>query len=398
MVLGAGIYQVPLIKKAKAMGMEVIVASIPGKYPGISLADKFFPIDTRDNIKILEIAQKESINGICTSGTDIAVRSIGVVNSKMGLAGIQEKAAYAATDKAIMKEAFIRGNVSTAVYEKACTKEEVLGAGEKIGYPVIVKAVDSSGSKGICKASDEIELLHAYEEALLISKKEYVLIEEFIDAVEIGVDAYIGEEHVEAFYPHDKFNYKINERVIPIGHKFPYKASEDLLKELRRQIELAARALGIRNCPLNADVFIKGNKVWVIEIGGRSGATCIPELISLYGGFDWYEKIIQAAMGEKVVFPEEGKCPCMAKLIFSPVSGILKRVDWKEIERLKYEGVLCQLDFKVGEKICSMENGTNRLGHIIVKTHKETVLDNYVSRIRRCVCMDKGNLEALWEK
>ena len=58
MVLGAGIYQVPLIKKAKAMGMEVIVASIPGKYPGISLADKFFPIDTRDNIKILEIAQK----------------------------------------------------------------------------------------------------------------------------------------------------------------------------------------------------------------------------------------------------------------------------------------------------------------------------------------------------
>ena len=40
MVLGAGIYQVPLIKKAKEMGLYTIVASIPGNYPGFLYADE----------------------------------------------------------------------------------------------------------------------------------------------------------------------------------------------------------------------------------------------------------------------------------------------------------------------------------------------------------------------
>ena len=48
MILGAGIYQVPLIKKAKEMGLETLVVSIKGNYPGIALADSFYEIDTRD--------------------------------------------------------------------------------------------------------------------------------------------------------------------------------------------------------------------------------------------------------------------------------------------------------------------------------------------------------------
>ena len=58
MILGAGIYQVPLIKKAKEMGLETLVVSIKGNYPGIALADSFYEIDTRDYEKILE-PQKE---------------------------------------------------------------------------------------------------------------------------------------------------------------------------------------------------------------------------------------------------------------------------------------------------------------------------------------------------
>ena len=37
MILGAGIYQVPLIKTAKKLGLYTIVVSIPGNYPGFEL-------------------------------------------------------------------------------------------------------------------------------------------------------------------------------------------------------------------------------------------------------------------------------------------------------------------------------------------------------------------------
>lgn len=398
MILGAGIYQMPLIKKAKEMGLETVVVSIPGDYPGISFADKFYAVDTRDCENVLKLAIQEKVDGVCTSGTDIAVRSIGYVNSTMNLSGISQEAAWKATDKALMKEAFSIGKVSTAAFEKVYSLKAAIQAGENIGYPVIVKAVDSSGSRGIRRADDTEELIQAYKEAVSVCKKDYILIEEFIDAVEIGVDAFIGNGKLEAFYPHDKFNYEIHGRTIPVGHKFPYNASAYLLEELENQITRGANSLGMKNCPINADVFVRGDKVWVIEMGGRTGATCIPELISLFGGFDWYENTILAALGENTNFSGIKYRSCMAKLLFSPVEGKMNRVDWAEIEKLRGEGILCQIDFKPGHKIFAMKDGTDRLGHVLAVAEDENILDEYISRVRRCIWLDKGNLEELWRK
>ena len=64
MILGAGIYQVPLIETAKKMGLYTIVVSIPGNYPGFALADKVYYENTVDEDKILEIAKKERIKGL----------------------------------------------------------------------------------------------------------------------------------------------------------------------------------------------------------------------------------------------------------------------------------------------------------------------------------------------
>ena len=70
MILGAGIYQVPLIETAKKMGLYTIVVSIPGNYPGFALADKVYYENTVDEDKILAIAKKERIKGIVTAGTE----------------------------------------------------------------------------------------------------------------------------------------------------------------------------------------------------------------------------------------------------------------------------------------------------------------------------------------
>ena len=106
---------------------------------------------------------------------------------------------------------------------------------------------------------------------------------------------------------------------------FPYRAGTDFplsaVKSFRKRSggrspwRLPRR--GLDNCPFNADVFVRDGRVWVIEIGGRSGATCIPELLSIYCGFSYYEKMLRAALGEPVQFPVRGKRACMARLLFS---------------------------------------------------------------------------------
>ena len=79
MILGASVYQAPLLATAKRLGLYTIVCSVPGDYPGFALADKVYLINTVDKEAILKAAQEEQIDGICTSGTDVAVATIGYV-------------------------------------------------------------------------------------------------------------------------------------------------------------------------------------------------------------------------------------------------------------------------------------------------------------------------------
>ena len=59
------------------------------------------------------------------------------------------------------------------------------------------------------------------------------------------------------------------------------------------------------------------------ELGGRSGATCLAELVSIYYGYDYYEKLILAALGEPVDFPKEHAVPNASMLLRS-------ETDWSD--------------------------------------------------------------------
>ena len=399
MILGASVYQVPLIRAAKAMGLVTLVASIPGDYPGFELADKVYYINTRDKEEILKVCQEEKIDGICTTGTDVAVSTIGYVCEKMGLSGISEEAARRATDKAAMKEAFFAEGVSAAKFYKARTFEDVEWAAKELGFPVVVKRVDSSGSRGISIVKEPSGLKEAYSCALERSGKDYVLVEEMLGGTEIGVDGVVQDHKLVFFAPHEKFVYHSQKITIPEGHGFPYRGSEKVQKRLQEEMELAVKALDLDNCSVNADVFVDGEQVWIIEMGGRTGATCIPELISMYYGFDFYKKILQNALGEKLDFsPERQGIHCMAKLLMSPVDGRITGIDYEEIENLRREGIEIALDYPVGHPVEIMQNGTTRIGHVVARAGSVEELDKIVARVYGCIEVNGVSLEELWGK
>ena len=399
MILGAGIYQVPLIRAAKEMGFFVIVVSIKGDYPGFALADKIYYINTTDREAVLKAAVSEKIDGICTTGTDVAVSSIGYVCEHMELSGISEKAADLVTDKAKMKEAFQKGRVSSARFRKVFSCEEAKKAAEELDFPVIIKCVDSSGSRGITLVKQAEEVSKAAEQAFSCSRKEYILVEEFLSGIEIGVDGVVRDGQIVFLAPHDKFVYKSEKITIPAGHSFPYSGGKEAEKEICHQMELAAKSLGLRNCFFNADVFVNAEKVSVIEMGGRTGATCIPELISMYYGFDFYKKILESAMGEKTDFPEkEKKRPCMARLLMSPRDGVITFIDEEKMKSLREKGALITLDFPVGHTVEKMENGTNRLGHLVSEAENIQEFETVLQEAYSAIFVDGVSLEELWKE
>jgi len=381
-ILGAGIYQYPLIKKAKEMGIYTIVISINGNYPGFKIADKIYYEDTTDIDKVIEIARAEKISAIMTSGTDVPIITLGKVCDELHLPGVSYEAAKLTTDKYLMKEAFIENNVRTAKFIKVFSIEDAYTAYNSLNKPVIFKAIDSSGSRGIKKVNSVDEVSVAYDIVQKTTRKEYFIVEEYIEGEEFGAQAFIQNGKLEFVLPHGDFLFE-GDTGVPIGHFVPIKSSDKIIQDTSIQIDRCIKALKIDNCAINADFIIKDNEVYVLEIGARAGATCLVELVSIYYNFDYYKKIIDVAFGEKVDFSSEFTTPNASKLLISNKTGILKGIILPSINKNIYETLV---DYEIGEKVNKFNVGPDRIGHIITKgeTLDEAlkILNDYISKVR----------------
>ena len=371
LILGAGIYQVPLIRAAKRRGLRTVVASISGSYPGFELADRACFINTTDIEEILKLAEEEQVDGITTTGTDVAVHAIGHVCSRLGLPGISEEASRLLTDKALMKEAFAKCGVTTAPFQIVASCEETVEAAEKIGYPAILKIVDKSGSRGITKLNSRKEVRAAWDYAREATDAAYMLVEQFISGTEIGIDAFVQNGRLKMLLPHAKYMYQSGRTGIPAGHYCPMNYSAELYCNMKKETEKIIQATGMDNCAVNIDAFaLPDNRVSIIEAAGRCGATGIPEVISGYTGRNYYDCILDNALGIPVRdFELRSGCPTASVLLFAGKSGVLRSVRYRigecefENENATVEGICTtELDVKPGDAVRAFQNGTDRIG------------------------------------
>ena len=373
LILGAGIYQVPLIKTAKRMGIYTIVASIPGNYPGFELADKVCYENTTDYGKILSIARREQIDGIITTGTDVAVITIGRVCDTLGLPGLSFKAAEIATDKLLMKSCYEKYGVRTAKFRKISFDDaNYAKALADLEFPVMFKSVDSSGSRGIIKVDSPEQFESARNQVLDNTRSNYFIVEEYIEGEEFGAQAFVKDGEIQFILPHGDYVFK-GDTGVPIGHFAPYELAPEIEEDVEQQLKMAIKAMGLDNCAINADFIMKDNKTYVLEIGGRSGATCLAELVSIYYGYDYYEKILKVALGEEVDFNAADGSPAasyagvpnVSKLLMSDKDGVIK--SQTDNNPANDDIVEVQFDFNPGDEVKKFRVGPHRIGHVITK-------------------------------
>ena len=391
MIMGAGIYQVPLIKTAKRMGIHTIVVSISGNYPGFALADEVCYENTVDYEAVLRVAKEKQVDGIVTAGTDVAVITIGKVCDALGLKGLSFAAAEIASNKLGMKEKYEEYGVRTARFRLVkLDGSDLMEKAAELTFPLIFKAVDSSGSRGIRRVDDVSEFEATRQYVAESTHKDYFLVEEFIEGEEFGAQAFVQDGKVEFILPHGDFVFH-GDTGVPVGHFAPYDLPEGVVCDCKEQLIKAVQAMGLDNCAINADFILKDGKTYVLELGGRSGATCLAELVSIYYGFDYYEKLIRVALGEKVSFASDQAVPNVSKLLMSDTDGVI--VSQTDDNAPSENLVEVQFDYQPGDHVHAFHVGPHRIGHVITKgrtlDEAEQLLDEVLSHIRITVEAEK---------
>ena len=364
LVQGAGRGNLGLVKTAKEHGVDLVVTGLGGDYPCNPYADKFCKADISDPDAVLKVAQEEKVDGAIICCSDTGLQAVGRCNDVLGLAGITEKAATESANKLLMKEKLLAAGVRTAKFLKVSNETELEKVVTEIGFPMIVKATDLQGSRGINIVREESNLLYAYKDTMSLTKKDYCIIEQFIEGKEFGAQAFVYKGEALFVLPHGDETIMCK-TAVPIGHYMPYEISDELYDDTKKQVTNSIRALGINNCAVNVDLIENDGKAFIIELTGRVGANCLPELTSNYFGINYYEMILATCLGESPLpIWEKRKTPCatLARMVKSEKSGICKEVivpDYLDAE--------IHMFIHKGSEVRAFTNSNDAIGEVIVK-------------------------------
>ena len=367
LILGGGQAQIELIKTAKTLGLYTIVVGIKGNYPGYYLADKVYYVDINDKEAVLKIAQTEDIDGISMVCSDYGLQTVGYVCDRLNLRGISEDAALNSSNKYIMKSALENAGISTAKFLKVHNENELYDAISTLQFPVIVKAVDLQGSKGVIKCNTPKEVVPAFRNAIGLSRELYCIVEEYIEGEEFGAQAFVYNGKVLFVQPHGDIVLRTEQSCIPVGHYMPYmQENQYLLSKINRTIIGAIEALKFNNCAINVDLILKDNQPYVIELTGRAGANFLPEVTGTYLGLNYYEMILLGALGRNPEWYFNERHPLqesyvLSKQLYSTNDGKIEKIQINKNKDIR----ICSLFINEGDRVHAFRNSADCIGKVL---------------------------------
>lgn len=296
-IIGASYLQQPLVEKCKEMGIYSICFAWEDGAVCKDLCDKFYPISTIDKEAILRACQEENIDGITTIASDTAVVTVNYVASRMGLRSNPDDYSEVTTNKYKMRQCFMDNDVPSPKFTLADSSNQYQIIGFK--FPLIVKPTDRSGSRGVEKVLDPVQLEEAINRARKESFEHKAIIEEFVTGREISVESISNDGKHTILQITDKVTTGAP-FFVELEHHQPSSLPEDIKERIRVIVIKALNALHIQFGASHSELKItEDGDIRVIEIGARMGGDFIgSNLVQLSTGYDFLKGVIEIALGD----------------------------------------------------------------------------------------------------
>lgn len=294
-IIGASYLQLPLVLKAKEMDLEThCFAWIEGAVCA-SVADFFYPISILDKEAILRQCKEIGINGITTIASDIGMPTISYVAEELGLVGNSYESSLCSTNKGRMRASFERSGVSSPKFDEITSYADLELT--TIKFPLIVKPVDRSGSRGISKVDNTEDLETAIEYACSESLVGKCIVEEFVSGREVSVESISWEGKHYIITITDKVTTGAP-YFVELAHHQPTNLPEPLAEKVKFEAIKALDALNVKYGAGHTEIKITDQgEIFLIEVGARMGGDFIgSHLVPLSKGFDYIEAVLNVAL------------------------------------------------------------------------------------------------------
>lgn len=277
-------YRLPaFLAAAERIGAQATVAedtppALARPLPGRLLIDFNDQTAALGAIRALHASQPlTAILPVDDSGVELAALAC----AELGLPFNRPEAAAAARDKHLMRQLFARAGVPSPAFRLCTTADDLAALAQTVPFPCVVKPLRLNGSRGVIRADNPDQFVAAARRlAALLDRVEgpgthEFLVEEFVPGFEVALEGLIDRGQVQVLALFDKpdpLDGPFFEETIYVTPSRLPAATQAAICDVTAA---AARAVGLEQGPLHAELRINDRGPWMIELANRSiGGLC----------------------------------------------------------------------------------------------------------------------------
>ena len=376
MILGGSAYIIPVIEKAHALGLYVITCDYLPDNVAHRYSDEYVNVSIIDREATLAAAKERNIDGIISFACDPGVVTAAYIAEEMGLPfqGSYESVKLL-QDKGLFRQFLADNGFNTPHAKRYTDKNAPFQDVDYFTWPVIVKPVDSAGSKGVTKVERPEDLPGAIDVAVAGSHGGAFIIEDFIsfESYHSSADPFtVNGQLTFVSYSDQLFDAEADNPYTPAYIMWPSTMEQEhqnyLSKEIQRLMELLGMGTGIYNIEtvVGAD-----DKPYIMEVSPRGGGCKIAELQDVAYGTNLVENEIRKAVGMPLVRSQLSQlqgCWCEMVIHARPgQSGILQGV-YIDDDIMRDHVKVLALTAKPGDIVEPFTGANKSLGDLFLHT------------------------------
>lgn len=361
-VLGANYPSLTYYKQAKKLGYEIHSFAWPEGAVCDEYADYFYPVSFAEKEKVLKICKAKDIQGITSFSLESALPAVNYIARQLNLPGNLLECEKLTANKYTMREQLNKCGISIPDYRIVESQIQDVD----LDFPVIVKPVDSGGSRGVTKIANKQELPHAIHRAMEYSAKKQVIIEQFIEGREFSVE-YISHKGQHYFLAITDKITTGHPYFVELAHHQPADISAEIINRIKAITEKTLDSLKIYSSASHTEIKMNNEgDLFVIELGARMGGDFITsDLVRLSTGYDFVKGILELSTGDFTP-------PVFGTEMHSGVYFLSKQTEYikKYIDEYRNHPEIVDWDL-YGNPVLDVRESGERAGHFIYQ-HKNT--------------------------
>lgn len=373
MLLGGLRYLMPVIEQAHKLGVHVITADyLPDNYAH-KYSDEYCNVSIIDKDAVLAKAMELQIDGILSHAVDPGVVSAAYVAERMGLPfQCSYEAACILQDKSRFRQ-FLMENGFNCPHAKGYTNaEDPLEDVDYFTWPVIVKPVDSAGSKGVTKVSEVSQLKKAVDFALSCSISKHIIIEDFLEkeGFSAGSESFVvdGRLLYNAFYD-QYFEERAANPFTPSAEVWPSAMAPDYQEEIKSELQRLFSLLGVSTGLFNVECRVcKNGKAYLMEVSPRAGGNRLAEMLNYAADVNINEAETRKALGLPVegIHEPDYRGYFAILVLHSQKAGVFDGIQIEESFR-KEHVIEVEIRVSQGDYVSSFTGANAAIGTVFLK-------------------------------